>query len=177
MSAKKQFSFLAPKPHIETINDEKVEFFPLSVGSVARLRQIGGPLAHAFSTIFQSRKNDQGITHRKLTGAAAGEEMIHEAITADLAAVRSAEQAAAWQSAVDTILEVRNIDLLGELIEDSLGWEKGDLEVQKLPADVFIQMVMGVLNASLGSMASGPFKEALAKARGLAGAATEEAPQ
>lgn len=121
-------SFTAPKGVDHDMGGEKT-FYPVSVGSLVKLKTMGGPLFTALSTLFSSKESDVQKVIREFDPVAAteaepasggGREQLISAIDPELARERHTQRAEAIESAVKTLCDDKNIGAVGDLLIDSL---------------------------------------------------------
>lgn len=116
-------NFLPPKRTTHEVSGVEWQFYPISVDCAIKLRSLGGPLVSALTVLFARNSNDVRQIVREFDASAtesAGRESVVEAISPELATLRSKERRDALKEAVDTVFDPENKNMVGQVLMDSL---------------------------------------------------------
>lgn len=144
-------TFLIPSGITHEVNGHNLVFYPITLAMTTKLKQIGGDLAEALTTIFTSNQND-------VTQVVSQDETVISAIDPKLAEMRSNEKARAMRKAVETLLDSKNAEVVGAVLIDSLRDMFPDRKKAPPPAEFIAhlslphlgEMVVGLLKANAG---------------------------
>lgn len=164
MSKWKAFSFMKPAGYTVEIEGEEITFYPVSVKALFKLQAIAGPVAEAITVLLTKHESD--TASRVKPGKDGRPESIDmEAIPTETARLRTQERTEAVRSAVETLLNPKNSEVLAYLMGDSLRdvfdrdakmAEKIEF-VESLPAGILAQMGVAFVKANKGVF--GPLAE------------------
>lgn len=111
----------------------KLKFYPVSVGLLFKLRRLGTDIISAMSLAFANTDKDQKTIEKTITNVLKPEEIKNgmgesyidrtvtvEPISNETAQYRDDQKSRAWSKAFDAIMKEENIDVIGEIIMDSL---------------------------------------------------------
>lgn len=178
----------------------KIRFYPVTVGTVLRIKGLAGPVSQALSVLFQPRGKDAGTSFKTYGDAIRDEngkpiriegekgadsylmntETVSEAVPADIARMRSDERASAIGIICEAILSENNSKDLVGIILNSM---KRDIPTKEfldtVPVDAMPGIVQGVIEANKGvfgplAKALDPMFGALASADGVEGDRRQE---
>lgn len=160
-------AFLTPKIVDHEVNEELLEFFPVSLGVVFQLKDVLRPLAFGLASIMSDTGSDRGYTTTKDSDGF--EQSVVNPITVDLARYRAEEKQRAILDFMEAFSDKKSRYALGRLIMDSLRnefprkFEHRDVEefMDAVDADTMSQLLVGVARANKGVF--GPFGDMLTK--------------
>lgn len=194
MSWKEQLNFGEPTYTDHEVGDgdnkRVMQFYPVSVGMMFKLRRAAKPLAKAFATLTSGGRSDNSQVYREIGDPAVDEkgrplktedgefirdtETIREAVSVELAKLRVDQRTQATEDLISALTDDENLDVVVRMIGDSLRIK--DMPPSKefmehVTAPVFAQMLVGVAKANKGVL--GPLGEKLGDL--LKGESVEEA--
>ena len=164
------------------VNGEMLRFHPISAGLMFRLRRLAVPIARALSTLSQKHTTDTTVVNRQFEDdgdGGRGAEVINEALSPQLAKLRTQQRADAMQELVEAVTDESNKLLVGQVIIDSLrdsvprDAAKKTAEIQEfmdsLDLTTLVSLLKGV--ASANSEVLGPLED---QVRGIVVPRTKE---
>lgn len=151
----KDFNFMKPEAVDITIGDETIRMFPLSLKATFKLQTIAGPLLEAVTVLVTRNEGDtrSEVDHDK-NGKPS--KIRVDAVSADMAKLRTEQRKAAVRKAAEVLLDPRNAEVLGYILADSLRDdfardtqmpEKVEF-VEAMPIGVLAQMITGLFKAN-----------------------------
>lgn len=154
-----RFSFLQPKAVKHEVDGQELSFYPVSVGKLAKLREVAKPIAAALSVLFTDRQGDSKVKTVKVTNTQKGEILEEATIdpTSDALLVRrETQKSAAIENLIEAFSAQKNISMLAGIICDSLRDDFArpitDEVVEefssKLSVDSLYQLLAGVMKAN-----------------------------
>jgi len=143
---------------------ETIQFYPISVRMLFRLKKIGKPLAKALAVLFRQDSTDTGLEQKTITDPASPgakvEEILTHAISPKLADLRHNQSQKAIEELIDSITDPKNVDAMAEIVIDSMK-AKEELKprdlVDQVQIPVFLELAKCVLEANQGVL--GPLVE------------------
>lgn len=167
MSWRDKVTFLTPNYIEHPVGGEPQKFWPLSIGAVFKLRRFAPPVAATLATLFDNKRNDFGQVHREVPDKhGTSRETIIEPIARDLAELRHEKGKKAWEELLGTFTDTETMELIAELIMDSLRLEGNDRPPAKefmsaVPLTTLYDLMMGVIEANKGVL--GPFSDQISQ--------------
>lgn len=183
MSWKEKLNFGDDTSIQHEINGRPVAFYPVSYYMLSKLRKTAKPIGRALAILTTGSDKDTGNIFREFGNPYTDEkgqiikikgrngeqtlrdmETIAEAISPDLAITRAEQKAEAADLLLSVFTEPENLEMLAEVILDSLRWEKSERPPAKEFANevtlpMLSQMIVGVCKANKGVL--GPLGEKL----------------
>jgi len=179
MSWKEKLSFISPSFIEHQIQGETLHFYPISLKHAFAIRSVAQPIAKALTIILTKHDGDQAQQAKSKfkAGQIEDQDIKVEAISKDLASLRTTERANAVSDAINTLLDPENAMIFGILLVDSLrdifprDTSRADARnfVEGLGLDVATEFLIGLALANKKVL--GPFAEMAGEAmkRSLAG--------
>lgn len=174
-------TFLEPKAIEHKVGDQKLKFYPMSIGTAFKLKSVGKSLSLLLSVLFTSDKNDAGTKIRLFGNDAGGQdsEQIGEPIMPELAALRLKQKADSINSFFDTLTSDETQGIFALIVMDSLRDQfpkEGRPSAAAFMEGVYLPMLpdllMGVAKANQGVF--GPLADEFGAAMGKARTAMRE---
>ena len=154
-------SFIGSTNYVEhEVGGEELKFFPLSVTVMFKLRRVALPLPAALSTLFAPNNTDFTVIQREFSDdgeGGRGKEIITEAISPQLAALRTKERTEALEQAIGALTDEQNAEVVGAVIMDCLreDFPRGSKEnpkpgefIHELDLPCMIECLKGVAKAN-----------------------------
>lgn len=156
------------------VGESDIDFYPVSVGMMFKLRRLAKPLAQAISVLTAGGAKDTGQIYRQVGDPVrdadgkpiiVGEgdsattirdtETIAEAITPELAELRSKQKTEAVESLVSACMDEDNLVIIGSIIMDSMRIPNADRPpakefINSIPTDKLPDLILGVGKANKG---------------------------
>lgn len=164
-------SFLDNEGIEHEVNGEMLTFYPVSMGTLFKVKSIGKPLAKALAILFDDKNRDYGTVNRSMRsedGAGVDTEIIIDAVTVDMATLRSKQKEESIEGLIDALLDDDAKKTIGALIVESIKKSEHFKDVDMpsplefmntIPADSIIDFLTGVAKANKGVL--GPLAETL----------------
>lgn len=157
----------------EKVMDKDVHFYPVSVGLMFKLREVGRPLARSLAVLFAKNEADMGSKNVILDNVSGGkdQEISVEPISEGLAKIRHEQRVDAIEGIVTSLTDPKNVTIVGEIIMDSMRdvFPRGDNDnppaqefMQQLPVPALTGCLIGVGKANKGVF--GPLADQVADA-------------
>ena len=172
MSWKDKLSFIAPQFIEHEVQGTVLHFYPISVKNAFRIRSVAQPIARALTTLLTKNDGDQAqkIRTKLKDGKVEDQDIQTEAISKDLAELRSREKEKAVSDAVMVLFDSDNSAVIGTLLTDSLRdifprdisiQESKDF-VDKMDITVLSEFLVGLAKANQKVL--GPFAKRVGEA-------------
>lgn len=195
MSWKEKWNFIKPQSTPYMIDEDELQFYPVSVTCMFTLKEIASPIARALASIFQSEENDVGITDETVSENNQSDfinRKIVQPVSMDLARFRLDQKQRAMQDAIETLFSPANAIIVARIIMDSLRDDfdrtkteaEKDLEAQDLldtiDGAIFQQLLTGLYVGNkkvfgpLASMVAQSKELIQARLRGLSPVSSDE---
>lgn len=176
---KDTINFGDPTAIIHRVGNKDMEFKPISVGTMFKLRTMAKPIAKAFAVLTSSSAKDTASIFREFGDPLLDErnkpimvegkpvrnaETIVEAIDPKLAEMRTKSRSEAIEEIIAAISSDEGTDTLGKIIMESIGLTGNDAPPPKaffdaITVDHLTALIVGVGKANKGVF--GPLTEAL----------------
>jgi hypothetical protein len=196
MSWKDKWNFIKPKSISHKIDEDELQFYPVSVTCMFTLKEIAAPIARALAALFQSEENDVGATDETVSSNSQKDftnRKIVEPVSMELARFRLDQKQRAIQDGIETLFSPSNAIIVARIIMDSLrddfdrkkSEEQKDAEAQDLldtiDGAMFQQLLTGLYEGNkkvfgpLASMVAQSKEMIQSRLRGLSPVSSEEA--
>lgn len=161
-------SYVSPTPITHEVNGEELEFYPLGMRMLFKLRNLAKPLAEALTVLFENHDGDRSA--QVLSSGDGGTQHSTNAVAPELAAQRTRDRERAIGRVVEVFCDQKNGEILAEVVLDSLR-DRDEKKVKKAEVEefldlvavpIFIQYVLGVGKANVEVF--GPVGEKMALA-------------
>ena len=161
--------FFSPPSVTREVLGKSIEFRAVSIKTAFRLKTIGKPLAEALAAVFE-KAPEGALVNRETNlpdGNGSEKETIVEPASSEALKFLSEKKSKAMTALFDTILTDENLDVVCEVIYDSIKHNDGASEFNKdalkeFPLPAFGEMVIGVAQANKGVF--GPLADLLGSA-------------
>jgi hypothetical protein len=113
--------YSTPSYEEHEVNGKMQKFYPISVGLIFEFRRTGARVVKAVSDLFVNIGHDHR-TNDKLTRAGGGEErtITLEPVSLEIAEFRDKQRAEAWVTAFQAVTDKETINLLFQVVMDSM---------------------------------------------------------
>jgi hypothetical protein len=157
-------SFLTPKFVEHEVNDETLNFYPVSISTAFQIKEVLKPLARSLSLAMINTDGDRGYTDTRSEDGFV--QTIVNPVSPEMAELRSKQKESAILDAIEALTERRSVTAIGRLIMDSLRDEFHGKKQEQKDVDLFmdsvdtttlIQLLTGVAKAN--KRLFGPFGE------------------
>lgn len=117
-----ELCYTAPKGHEHVVNGKAQKFYPVSVGLVFKLKTTARKTTKAMAAIFANNSKDVRVTDNTMSGANGGIErtVVTEQVDLGIAKYRDEQRQTALSDAIDALTENETLELVAEIIMDSM---------------------------------------------------------
>lgn len=169
---KEKIAFLTPSSVEHEVSEgKKLKFYAVNINIAFKLKKFAGPFSKCLAVIFDNGKNDRSATSKVMqfdNPESEGMEIVEEnnvqASSDSVIELRLRKKSEAIEELVSMILGQE--ELLMEVVMRSLrdmfdpkNMPKPDEVLKEIPAEVFVQMVIGTAKANRKVL--GPFSDSL----------------
>jgi len=143
--------FTTPEPVEHEIDGQSHKFWPISVGTLFKLRGLAKPLAKALAALLSNSQNDIGS---EVVKSGEHQKVSTQPITSDLAKLRFEQRQGAIEQLMEGVFNDGSAKVLAELVIDSMREDFPDRKtdtqsfLRDIPAPVFMEMLAGVAKAN-----------------------------
>ena len=150
-----------PQQVIRQVNGVDQAFYPITVQTMFKLRDIGTPISQALAVLFSKNDNDarkelRQVTNTEADGSSTSSvEDIQEKVELDTIMYRDGQKRDAIKTLLDEFTSAKNLGIVGDIIRASMrDIGTGDIPsiefMNALSLDIIVEMVSGVLAANAG---------------------------
>lgn len=152
----KDLALVPSAPITKQINNKDVDFYPLSLRATLKIKTLAKPIATALAVLFADTKTDIAKTTEEFQNVPEGlvsSKLNLQAISTDLAKMRSDQKQKAFADLVDAFLDEKNMDALTEIVLDSLRIKASAQDAKgyqnEWDVTMMVELLKGVLEANV----------------------------